>query len=360
MLLVTLVALLAIEIESHVSVLAASIALRGLIVPLVVRPDGERFELVAGFHRFAACQRIELPAVPVIVRARRGVTADRAAENVVRKPLTPLEEAHAVQAMLEDGYTLDGTATVLGWARQRVSARAKILELPTEAQRLIGSGNLPVTGIDALLAIAAVSSGLCHCVVEVIASAAREGGELGARFARDPGWVIDHAIDVSDGTVWAAHLGSVHGGQLAELKLGKKTDTLFGEAETLHSGLDRYAYGPPRIDFTEGDVDQARAAGVLLELTRTPLILDRRLYRELAKTAVARTVETLRARTADQAEERAEARRENRRPIERSPLEQLEADHRAHAREFAARAHGVNLDLGAGLLDDSPPSTRPT
>jgi hypothetical protein len=47
---------------------------------------------------------------------------------VLRTQLTPLEEARAVAAILEQGYTPGGAATVLGWAKQRVTARAKILE----------------------------------------------------------------------------------------------------------------------------------------------------------------------------------------------------------------------------------------
>jgi hypothetical protein len=50
---------------------------------------------------------------------------------------------------------------------------------------------------------------------------------------------------------------------------------LLVEAEQLHAKLDRYTYGPLPIRFTEADVDRARAAGVLLELGRTPIILDR-------------------------------------------------------------------------------------
>ena len=188
-------------------------------------------------------------------------------------------------------------------------------------------------------------------MADAIAEAAAEGEELGARFARDPAWVVNQVLDYCPGDVWAAYLTTTHAGRLEELKLGKKTQALLDEAEQLHKQLDRYAYGPPRIEFSEADVDQARAAGVLLELGRAPIVLDRALYRELAKGAVARTVETLRARVGERAEEKAAQRRGARDQRERSPLDQLEAEHRAQAREYATRAHGVNLDLGAALLD---------
>lgn len=57
--------------------------------------------------------------------------------------------------MLDEGYTIDGAAQALGWAKQRVTVRAKILTLPDAAQQLVGSGAIPVSAIDNLLAILA-------------------------------------------------------------------------------------------------------------------------------------------------------------------------------------------------------------
>jgi ParB/RepB/Spo0J family partition protein len=66
------------ELDSeHVDNLAQSIALRGLLVPLIVRPVG--YKLVAGYHRIAACRKLKLPDAPVVVREHEGssVTARR-------------------------------------------------------------------------------------------------------------------------------------------------------------------------------------------------------------------------------------------------------------------------------------------
>jgi ParB/RepB/Spo0J family partition protein len=80
------------ELDSeHVDVLTRSIALQGILVPLVVCPSGDRFELVAGFHRIAAAARLGLTEVPVIVRAIETDAADRAVENIARKQLNPYE-----------------------------------------------------------------------------------------------------------------------------------------------------------------------------------------------------------------------------------------------------------------------------
>ncbi len=68
--------------ESHVSALAGSISLQGIIVPVVVRDAGDGYELVAGFHRIAAARSLGLTEVPVVVRDAVTEDADRAVENI--------------------------------------------------------------------------------------------------------------------------------------------------------------------------------------------------------------------------------------------------------------------------------------
>ena len=331
--------------RSHVEALAASIALRGLIVPLVVRPDGERFILVAGHHRYAACRSLGLSEVEVTRREQEGSSADTAAENVVRKQLTPLEEAHAVKHMLDEGYTLDGAATVLGWNRKLVSARARILELPETAQKLIGSGELPVSSVATLTKIAAVSPELCDAALAPIAA----GDISGEQFTGNPGWVIGHALRESGANVFAAYLATLSHHEISDLRLGKKTDAAYAEAVALHRQIDRHAYGPPAVRFVDSDVDQARAAGVLIEFDHgTPIITDRALFRELAKQAIDRTLEDLRA--AKQADVSDRASRQAQGKDERTPEQKLDSEHRATVRQLTAQAHGTNLDLGAALL----------
>jgi ParB/RepB/Spo0J family partition protein len=333
--------------EAHVQALAASIALRGLIVPLVVRPDGQRFTLIAGHHRYAACRSLGLEEVEVTLREQDGSSADSAAENVVRKQLSPLEEARAVKHMLDEGYTLDGAATVLGWNRKLVSARAKILELGETAQRLIGSGELPVSAVPTLSRIAEVSPELCEAALAPVAA-----GEIGGeQFASNPGWVIGRVLREGPSKVFAAHLATLSHRDVSELRLGKKAETAYAETEVLHKQLDPQAYGPPAIRFDEAEVDQARAAGTLIEFEHgTPIITDRALLRELAKQAIERTLEQLRAAKQADASDRASRRAQGR--DERTPQQKLDAEHRGTVRQLTARAHGTNLDLGAALLQN--------
>jgi ParB/RepB/Spo0J family partition protein len=331
--------------EEHVDNLAQSIALRGLLVPLIVRPTTAGYELVAGFHRYHACRKLGLEDAPVVVREKEGSSADSAAENVTRKQLTPLEEAKAVQAMLDEGYTLDGAAQALGWSRQLATARAKILKLPQAGQRLVGTGEIPVSAIDALLAISDVSSGLADAVVATIASGAVAGSQL----VNNAGWAIGQALRNAEKDTFGAYVNTLHHGDLRSLRLGKKTDALVAEAEKLHKQVEQYAYGPPTFRFDTTDVDQARAAGVLIELEGSaPIITDLALFRELAKEAISRTVEQLR----EQASAKASGKRAGVGKRERTPREELDVEHRATLRELTRQAHGTNLDLGAALLTE--------
>lgn len=330
--------------QKHVEALASSIALRGLIVPLGVRQTGDRFKLVAGHHRYAACQQNGMVEVDVVLRPQEGSTGDAAAENVVRKQLSPLEEARAVQQMLDEHYTLDGAASVLGWSRALVTARAKILELPEPAQQVIGSGLLPVSMVDVLLAIAAVSKEVC----ELTANALLDGVLDADSFTRRPYWAITDAARRTKSKVFIANLGSTGGHQLQQLRLGKKTEAAYTQLCDLMKELDRYSYGHTQVQFGELEVDQARATRVLIEFDgEPPLITDRSLYRELAKQAIIRTLEE--AQTVKAARDAEKAARQRRGQAERTPTQVLEAEHRASVREFTRRAHNTNLDLGVAL-----------
>jgi ParB/RepB/Spo0J family partition protein len=131
----------------HVKALAASIALQGMLVPIVVRhaaddsdASGCESELVAGFHRTAAAAELGLAEVPAVIRDGDQEASDRAIENIARKQLDAQEEAVAVKAMLDRGLSEDGAAQALGWPKARVTARIKLLELPEQAQQLAGEG----------------------------------------------------------------------------------------------------------------------------------------------------------------------------------------------------------------------------
>ncbi len=331
--------------EAHVEALAGSIALQGMLVPVVVRSEGESFELVAGFHRIAAARSLGLAEVPVVVRDAETEDADRAVENITRKQLNPYEEAKAVHAMLGRGLTEDGAAQALGWPKSRVTARVKILELPERAQQLIGEGVIALSAVDQLRAIGAVAPALLDAVIAYLDDGNAWAAE---RLVREPGWVLDAAMRHTGDKTFAAYLDSASSHEIAELRLGKKTEQLHAEANKLHRQLDRYAYGPPPIRFTEADVDQARAADVLIEFERgRPIIVDRSIYRELVKGVIKRTHDGLQTKATAAAQEKKAARSSKSRV---DPLAVAKRDRDAQLRELTDQAHGANLDLGAALI----------
>ena len=163
--------------------------------------------------------------------------------------------------------------------------------------------------------------------------------------------MLDSALRDSDSKVFVAHLNVIDDYDIAQLKLGKKATEAYAKATELHKQLDRYAYGGPRVRFSDEEVDQARAAGVTIEFEHAaPLIVDRSLYRELVKQAIARTVSELEAAVAEQAAER-QASRNAKRSEPADPLAEAERDERRQLRVCGEQAHGVNLDLGAELLN---------
>jgi ParB/RepB/Spo0J family partition protein len=331
--------------QAHVKALAGSIKLQGMLVPVVLRERDDDFELVAGFHRMAAATSIPLAEVPYVIRDADSEDADRAVENIARKQLNPYEEAKAVRAMLDRGLSEDGAAQALGWPKARVTARVKILELPERAQQLIGEGIIHLAAVDQLRAIGTVAPKLLEALIAYLDDG---NAAVAARLASQPGWVLDAALTHGDRKVFAAHLSTVDSREIAELRLGKKTDQLYAEAEKLHKQLDRHAYGAPTVRFEDEHVDQARAAGVLIEFERSsPLIVDRSLYRELVKGAIKRTHATLEQKVADRAAERSTSKATNK-PVD--PAAVAKRDRDAQMRELADQAHGINTDLGTALM----------
>jgi ParB/RepB/Spo0J family partition protein len=337
---------------AHVDALAGSIALQGLIVPVVVRPDTDgKMVLVAGFHRLAAHRQLGLNQIIAVVRDHETEEADRAVENVVRTALRADEEARAVQAMLDRGLTVDGAAQALGWPRQRVTARLKLLELPERARELIGSGTIALSAVDQLRSIGQVSPPLLDAVIGFVAEG---NGWAAERLSREPGWVIDSALRSGDAKVFCAHLTRVDPHQLPTLRLGKKTDELVDKATALHKQLDRYSYGAPEFRFSPEDIDQARASATLIEFeTGAPLITDRSIYRELCKQAIARTVGDLEEKVARRdAERKAQRKLAAAGSVPDDPVAAARREEQAEMRELAEQAHGVNLDLGWALMNN--------
>lgn len=141
--------------ETALAELTESIRVSGLLQPIVVRPVGSRFELIAGERRWRAIQRLGWPKVPAIVREVDDQAALTLAliENLQRDDLTPLDAALGYQRLMgEFGLAQSEVARLVGRDRSTVANTLRLLKLPAEVQALLQSKSLTEGHARALLA----------------------------------------------------------------------------------------------------------------------------------------------------------------------------------------------------------------
>lgn len=116
--------------------LAASIKANGLLTPLSVVPNGERYRVIAGHRRLAACKQAGIGVAPCFVLHLNPLQQLEAmvTENCQREQLTTLEEADAIQGMLDLGATTANVAHQLGRSADYVRDRAKVASIKTEVR----------------------------------------------------------------------------------------------------------------------------------------------------------------------------------------------------------------------------------
>ena len=142
--------------------LAESIRAQGVIQPIVVREiaqprGGKTWEIIAGERRWRASQQAGLSEIPVVVREvdDRTVVAMALIENIQREDLNPLEEAQALQRLIDEfDLTHAAAAEAVGRSRAAVSNLLRLLELPAEIRVLVQTGALEMGHARALLALA--------------------------------------------------------------------------------------------------------------------------------------------------------------------------------------------------------------
>ncbi len=139
--------------EAALEELAASIREKGLLQPIVVRPKGDGYELVAGERRFRAAQRAGLSEIPAIVRELDDQAALEAAliENLQREDLSPVEEARGYARLAEMGLSHQEIAERVGKSRAAVTNALRLLQLPEEVLRALDEGQISAGHARALL-----------------------------------------------------------------------------------------------------------------------------------------------------------------------------------------------------------------
>lgn len=141
--------------EAALEELAASIATRGVIQPIIVRPTGAgRYQLVAGERRWRAAQKAQLHEIPALVRdlSEREVMALALIENLQREDLNPVEEARAYQRLAdEEGMTQAEIARMVEKSRSHVANIQRLLGLPGAVLDLVEAGKLSMGHARALI-----------------------------------------------------------------------------------------------------------------------------------------------------------------------------------------------------------------
>jgi len=143
--------------EEALEELAQSIRSTGIIQPLVLRPDGARYQLLAGERRWRAAQRAGLNRVPAVVREVRDDQALEITliENIQREDLNPIEQARAFDRLMSDfSMTQEDVAARTGKDRATVANAVRLLKLEAHIQQLIEEGLISAGHGRALLAIA--------------------------------------------------------------------------------------------------------------------------------------------------------------------------------------------------------------
>ena len=141
---------------AEIEELAASIRSAGLLQPILVRPLGDGYQIIAGERRWRAATSAGLERIPALIRT---VTDDQAAifglvENLHREDLNPIEKAQAfkrIQAITKG--TQDDVARQVGLERSTVTNMLRLLELPEAVQAHVSRGTLSMGQARAILGI---------------------------------------------------------------------------------------------------------------------------------------------------------------------------------------------------------------
>ncbi|MCA1198495.1 ParB/RepB/Spo0J family partition protein [Sphingomonas sp. R647] len=140
--------------EDALEELAKSIAMRGLIQPIVVRPHGKDYQIVAGERRWRAAQRARLHEVPVIVRDLDEAQTIEIAivENIQREDLNAIEEAEAYSKLINDfGHSQEALAKIVHKSRSHIANLIRLLDLPQSVRERVVEGALTMGHARALI-----------------------------------------------------------------------------------------------------------------------------------------------------------------------------------------------------------------
>ena len=137
--------------------LVNSLREKGIIQPILVRPSGAGYELIAGERRWRAAQELGVEEIPAIIRGDiddANSLEISLVENIQREELNPIEEANAYQELIQGfGYTLDKVGKMMGKDKTTISNSLRLLSLPEEVRKYVEEGILSTGHAKALLSV---------------------------------------------------------------------------------------------------------------------------------------------------------------------------------------------------------------
>jgi len=131
--------------EGALDELAESIRQRGVLQPILLRPDGENYMIIAGERRWRAAQRARLHTIPAIVREIDDSTTSEIAliENIQRQDLNALEEAEGYRQLIQrHGHTQDDVGRIVHKSRSHVANLLRLLDLPEFVRESLLKGDI--------------------------------------------------------------------------------------------------------------------------------------------------------------------------------------------------------------------------
>jgi ParB family chromosome partitioning protein len=176
-------------IEAELEELSESIRTKGVIQPILVRPDpanAQMFEIIAGERRWRASRRAGLTAIPAVVREMddREMLEIAIIENVQRSDLNAVEEAEAYKSLIDRfGRTQESVAQQVGKSREHVSNTLRLLNLPEDVREHVREGRLSAGHARALMktsdpsafAATVIAKGLSVRDTEALSKVAKAG-----------------------------------------------------------------------------------------------------------------------------------------------------------------------------------------
>ena len=249
--------------EQALAELADSIRQHGILQPLVVQPDGDGYTLIAGERRHRAAKLAGRSEVPVTLRGPDERAIELAVdENLHRRDLDPVEEAHAFQAILQSGkLTKKALAERVSKSAQYVNERLRLLDLPAAIQEHVATGAIPVRLAKPLREIANVSQPVAVACVELVARGEADAADLEERPERLIGCLGDH--EWPDPQPLALAVSGYQHYRPDELPLPDGCDDIRERAAALEA-----EYGSVGFVFGQEEADAARGYGCLLEFKR--------------------------------------------------------------------------------------------